>query len=88
MWYMHDVGWAGWLLMSVGMVAFWGLVAYVIVTIVRGGTPGRSERVGDEPPGDVLRRRLAAGEISVEEYQRLREVLEDGAPRGREPALR
>ena len=87
MWYMHDVGWAWWLLMFVGMAAFWGLVLYAIVTIVRGDAFGRARQDG-EPPGDVLKRRLAAGEITVDEYERLREVLDDGATRTGEPALR
>lgn len=67
MWYMHDVGWGWWLLMSVGMVAFWGLVLYGVISLVRGEAFGRSRPATPESPDEVLRRRLAEGEITVEE---------------------
>ena len=82
MWHMDNVGWAGWLVMSIGMVAFWGLLIYLLVLLVRG--PATDEkRSTPEPPETVLKRRLAAGEISVDEYEQLREALEDSP---REPA--
>jgi putative membrane protein len=76
MWHMHDIGWGWWLLMSVGMVAFWGLVIWAIVALVRGGTsaPQRPKTDTDRPL-DILQRRLARGEISPEEYEELRDAL-------------
>ncbi len=88
MWYMHDVGWGWWLLMSVGMVAFWALVLYGVVWLVRGEALGRSKPATPESPDEVLRRRLAEGEITIEEYERVRAALQDGASGAREPALR
>jgi len=88
MWHMHDVGWGWWLLMSVGMVAFWTLVLYAIVLVARAAAPGRSRHDDAEAPTEVLRRRLAEGQITVEEYERLRGVLDDDARGRREPALR
>lgn len=88
MWYMHDIGWGWWLLMSVGMVAFWGLVLYLVISLVRGEAPGRSRQPEPESPDAVLRRRLAAGEVTVEEYQRLRGILDQDAPEPRHTALR
>ncbi len=84
-------GWAFWqvALMWVGMIAFWGLLiwgAYVLIT-------GASRRSGQgsgagEHHGDSARRildeRLARGEISIDEYQHLRDVLAAG--QGRSPA--
>lgn len=76
MFYMHDIGWGWWLVMSLGMVAFWALVAYGLVVLVGGG---RRERIEQPPstdsPDDILGRRLAEGEISVEEYERLHQAL-------------
>jgi putative membrane protein len=46
MFYMHGVGWGWWLLMSVGMVGFWGLVIWAIVALVRGGTAGPQQPRG------------------------------------------
>lgn len=75
-WHMDDVGWGWWIVMSVGMVAFWGLLIYGIVSLARGG-PRSSEPAASEAPITLLQRRMAAGEISVEEYERLRAALED-----------
>lgn len=85
MWHMYGVGWGWWLLMSVGMVAFWGLVIWGIVTLARGGVPRSplQEKEQDRPL-EILQRRLARGEISVEEYDKLRDALV--ASRERTPA--
>lgn len=82
---MYGVGWGWWLLMSVGMVAFWGLVIWGIVTLARGGAPRPplQEKEQDRPL-EILQRRLARGEISVEEYDKLRDALV--ASRERTPA--
>jgi putative membrane protein len=81
MFYMHNFGWGWWLVMSVGMVAFWALVIYGIVWLIRGG---QNVQQRDEPsaesPRQILNRRLAAGEISTEEYRRLVETLDEGPP--------
>jgi len=73
---MHDAGWGWWLLMSIGMVAFWSLIIYGIVLLVRGQTNPR-EPESRELPTEILKRRLAAGEISIDEYEQLRETLEE-----------
>jgi putative membrane protein len=73
MW-MHNMGWGWWVLMSVGMVAFWGLVIYGAVSLVR-GTSNVPRHEPPEPPLAVLKHRLAAGEITVQEYEQRREAL-------------
>lgn len=72
--YMHD-GWAWWSLMSVSMIAFWGLVAYGIMRVVRGSDRAPGPRRRPKPPPTVLEHRLASGELSVEEFERMRDVL-------------
>jgi putative membrane protein len=74
MFYAHNIGWAGWFVMSIGMVAFWALVIWGIVVLIRGTSP-QPPRADPERPLDVLQSRLARGEISVEEYERLRDAL-------------
>ena len=75
MFYMHSVGWGWWLVMSIGMVAFWAVVIYGIVRL-RGPS-----RTGTEPPGEspeqTLKRRLARGEISIDEYRQLLATIDD-----------
>lgn len=89
MWHMYDVGWGWWLVMSLGMIAFWALVIYVGFWLARNARPReRDEPPPRESPDDVLRRRLASGEIPVEEYERLRRAMDDDAPaERREPVV-
>ena len=81
---MNDVGWGWWVLMSVGMVVFWGLVVYGVVWLAR--SANSADRASTVPPGPtespqhVLKRRLASGEISVDEYDTLRSVVDDAGP--------
>ena len=72
------MGWAGWLGMGAVMVVFWGLLAFGVVTLVRSGRLGRRavEPATGHDPRWLLDESLARGTISVEEYQRRREILE------------
>jgi len=77
-WSMHDsdVGFGWWLVMTVGMVVFWGAVIAVIVWLLRGrGAASRSEPAAT--PRELLDRRLADGTLSVEEYGRRRHLLDE-----------
>jgi putative membrane protein len=74
-WDMHDWGAGWWIVMMLGMLVFWALVIVGIVWVVRELGGGRSER-DRESPVDVLQRRLAEGDISVEEYERRRQALQ------------
>lgn len=69
MWMWHT-GW-GWLWMSLVMIAFWGLVAWVVVTLVR--QSGRQPR--DPDAQSLLDERLARGEIDEEDYRRRRDLI-------------
>jgi putative membrane protein len=72
-------GWGAWLGMSFGMLVVWGLVAWVIVTLVR-----QRDKAGSPPPPtaeEILDERLARGEIEADEYRERLELL-----RGRGPA--
>lgn len=79
MWWWHGSwGWWGWLGMTVGMVVFWGLLIWGVLTLI--GYPGRgAER---RSPEDVLADRFAHGEIDADEYRRRLDVLRED----REPA--
>ena len=76
---MHwNDSWSGWnwALMMIGMIAFWGLVAWAIVALVR--SPNRSQPPANESAEQILARRLAAGEIEGDEYQRRLDLLRSG----------
>jgi putative membrane protein len=57
------------------MLVFWGLVILGIVLLVR-ALGGGSDAGDRKDPLRLLQRRLAEGDISVEEYERRRALLE------------
>src|SRR5829696_138922 len=73
-------GWTWGLMMALGllsMFAFWGAIILGIVLLVRWLTGTNAGPHGVEDPAfETLRRRYAAGEISHEEYERMRKALE------------
>lgn len=80
-WGMHDgdVG-TGWMIaMMVGMAIFWGLVIVGVVWLLR-EVIGRNRPSSN--PLEILDRRLAEGEVSVEEYDQRRKALADRRPTG------
>ena len=58
-------GWGAWLMMTIFMVVFWGLVAWVVVTLVRGSSGTQRPRSSAE---DILAERFARGELDEDEY--------------------
>jgi putative membrane protein len=73
-WNHHMGGW-GWPMMGVGMLLWSAVLIFIGWTIAsamrdRGGLGGR------ESPHDILKKRYARGEISREEYERMRKELQ------------
>lgn len=68
---MHGLWWVLWIAVLIGLVAF-----YVW------GPPGARRRDARDTPLDMLKRRLASGELSPEEYEKRKALLDgDGAKR-------
>src|SRR6478735_6876377 len=57
-WHMDDWSWGGWLMMTAVMVAFWGLVAWLVVVAIRGS---RASTRTTPDPERILAERFAAG---------------------------
>lgn len=76
--HMDDWGAGWWIAMALGMVLFWGLVIVGVVWLVR-SVPWRADQRGAGPI-EILDRRLAAGEISADDYRERRETLEGKPP--------
>ena len=71
----HGTAWWGWPLMSLGMVAFWGgmiFLVWYVVTRVAPRAEGSARATSSER---VLDERFARGEIDVDEYRTRRDVL-------------
>jgi putative membrane protein len=59
----------------------WGALIFLVVRLFRGAGWRRFDDYGrrgygDLPPAEILRRRYAAGEISREQYDEMRQTLE------------
>ena len=65
-------GW-NWIWMAPLMVTFWVAIGFAIVYLVRGS--GANVSALRETPKDILRRRLASGEIEIDEYHRRIEAI-------------
>jgi putative membrane protein len=77
-------GW-GWLLMTLGMLSFWALVAVVAVALLRRpGQPHQQPQPDQQPrlnPEEVLAQRLAHGEIDPDEYRQRLQTLQETTSR-------
>ena len=79
-------GW-GWLLMTLGMLGFWALVAVVTVALLRRpGQPDQEPPPHQQPqpdqqprPGaeELLAERLARGELDPDEYRQRLQTLQE-----------
>ncbi|MFI7061728.1 SHOCT domain-containing protein [Kribbella sp. NPDC050124] len=75
MMYWNGMGWGGWIMMTITVVAFWALVAVVVVALVRSL---RGSSAGVERPKDALElldERYARGEIDEADYEHRRQLL-------------
>jgi putative membrane protein len=73
-------GW-GWLLMTMGMLGFWALVAVLAFALLRRpGQPHQQPPPDQQPrPGaeEILAERLARGELDPEEYRQRLQTLQE-----------
>ncbi len=76
MWWNDGVGWGGWVVMTLTMLAFWSLVVFGVVAIFRGDREDRTTEVARErDPLQILDERFARGDIEGEEYRARRDEL-------------
>ncbi len=69
-----DCGWGmgfGW----IWMILFWGLVIAGIVYIVKALSRRAGRSWQEETPLDILKKRYAKGEITKEEFERMKDDL-------------
>lgn len=76
MWWNNGMGWGGWVVMTLTMLAFWSLVVFGVVAIFRGDRENRTPQVPRErDPLQILDERFARGDIEGEEYRARRDEL-------------
>jgi uncharacterized membrane protein len=67
---------AGWIFSIFGTLIIFALIVAAIVWIVsEAGNRGGGRDASGASPGEILDRRLASGEITVDQYDQLREKL-------------
>jgi putative membrane protein len=71
--HMH-LGWGGWIAMALMMAIFWAAVAAIVVWVVR-STRHPAGPAGGSSALDIARERYARGEITDEEFQRIKRGL-------------
>lgn len=86
-WGMHNGG-GWWILGAAAMMLFMGGMMWMMMRGMRGGSSSDSfaspdNYVSTESPAQTLKRRLAEGEISIEEYHARREALVDDTAESR-----
>lgn len=76
---MGGWGWGMGLLGGLGMLLIWGLiiglVVWLVILLTRSGQGGASRSMPSDSVLDTLRRRLAAGELTPQEFDELRQKL-------------
>jgi putative membrane protein len=79
-WYDHNVSGWGWFAMSTGMILFWALIITIAVLLFRAlnHPQERTHTPAAPSPEDILRERLARGEIDEDDYRRRLNALHAG----------
>ncbi len=78
-WYDGGVGWAGWILMTLMMLAFWALLIFGGLAVFR--SLRRDDNRSSDGRADaerLLDERFARGEIDADDYRERRELLRSG----------
>ena len=76
MWWNDGMGWGGWVVMTLTMLAFWSLVVFGVVAMFRGDRENRTSQAPREPdPRQILDERFARGDIDGDEYRARRDAL-------------
>ncbi len=80
----------GWIFSVLATIVFLALIAALVYWLLSAATNGGSQRSDTrDPPKEILDRRLASGELTVEQYRQLHDTLDGpgqpSAPAPREP---
>jgi putative membrane protein len=76
--FWHDhMNTGGWVFMVLGNIVIWGLIFAFIIWLVQDWRGRQNQREATTGPSatQILDRRLASGEIDVEQYEKVRNVI-------------
>lgn len=78
--FMHGGGGGGWFMGGFGSLfglLVIGLLVYLVIRLFQGATPGPGARRDREDSMEILKRKYANGEISTEEFRKIRSLLKE-----------
>lgn len=78
-WYHDGMGWGGWIVMTLAMVAFWALLILAVLALFRGSRDSAELPPDHRDPIQILDERFARGEIEEDEYHARSSVLRASA---------
>jgi putative membrane protein len=81
MYWSDGTAWWGWLLMSLGMVVFWGGLIWLVWYFVTHPSPRDQSAPFASSPEQILDERFARGEIDGDEYRTRRDALRESGRR-------
>ncbi|MFI4977258.1 MAG: hypothetical protein ACHQC8_01050 [Solirubrobacterales bacterium] len=84
MMYGNHMTTAWWILAGFGGLIVWGLILWFLFSLIAAVRDRRTTRGSTADAGEVLDRRLALGEIGLEEYERIHAALEAPASESRD----
>jgi len=82
----HGDGWDGghWIFAIAMMILFWGVMAAIVITLIRPGRWSRDDHRASPPANSftqeaerILHERFARGEIDADEYTRRHDLLKE-----------
>ena len=77
MWGFYGNGWWWMLIGSIWMVVFWGAIIWLVIWGVRQFSVGNTGSAHPEvTPLEIAQNRLARGEITLEEFEKLKQSLQ------------
>lgn len=71
-WFDHCLGFQGGGMMMIGMIIFWGLLFFLGIYFLKTFQNGKSI---NNHHNEILKERLASGEITVDEFDRLKQKV-------------
>jgi len=72
-----ETGMGWWMVIgSIWFVVFWALIIWGVIKIAAGGADRGSDQQVGVPPLDIAKRRYASGEITRDEFERIRRDIE------------